>query len=165
MQQKKRDDWKREKEKAGIQALGRNSRNQKRQQQHGSQCEGQIDPPAFGLGIEAVNELGEFRFNERPARTNRMPGVFGETCRPVFSLPHRIDQEKANCGNDDKPEQKCTDNGQQRIAGGVEQACAQKSDKTRGPDRSGTLGNKIRTNKGGGGRIVHAPMLRLMRHP
>ena len=57
MQQEKRDDGKSNEEQAGIEALGRQPRNQQRQQQQRRQNEGQVDPPALRLRIKAVDEL------------------------------------------------------------------------------------------------------------
>jgi hypothetical protein len=68
VEKKKCCDRERDEEQAGIETFGRQPRNEKRQQQDGRQQKRQIYPPPFGFWIKAVNELGDLRVDERPAR-------------------------------------------------------------------------------------------------
>src|SRR5690606_20733899 len=101
---------------------GGQSGNEKRQQQDGRQQERQIDPPPFGLRIKAVNELRDLRLDERPARSDRLPRIGGQTRGSVLAFPHRIEEEKTNGGNNEEPYQCGADESQQRVARRVEQA-------------------------------------------
>src|SRR6516165_10779047 len=105
MQQKKGNDGKRKEEQARIDPLPRELRNQQRQQEDRRQKEGQIDAPTLRLRIKAIDELAEFGLNERPARANRTPGIFGKTGGPIVSAPDRVDQQKLDRGHDDEPQQ------------------------------------------------------------
>ena len=91
MQQEEGDDGKRDEEQPGVEALGRQPRNQQRQQQQRGEEEGQVDPPALGFRIEAVDELAELRLDERPAGADRVVRHFrqGRRCGPCRSRPHR----------------------------------------------------------------------------
>ena len=105
MQQEEGDDRKCEEEQAGVEALGRQPRNQQRQQQHRGEEEGQIDPPALRLRIKSIDELAEFRLDERPAGADRVPGILGQAGVAVLAAPDRIDQQESQRGNDDEPQQ------------------------------------------------------------
>ena len=105
MQQEEGDDRKRDKKQAGIDALGRQARNQQRQQQNSGEKKGQIDPPTLRLGIEAVDELTEFCLDKRPAGADGMSDIFGETSSAVVAAPDGVDQKKFDRRNDGEPQQ------------------------------------------------------------
>ena len=105
MQQEKRHDRKRDEEQPGVEALGRQPRNQQRQQQQRRKDERQVDPPALRLGIKAVDELGEFRLHIRPARADRVAGVFREAGVAIGAGPDRIDQQESDRRHHGEPQQ------------------------------------------------------------
>ena len=147
MQQEERDDRKRDEEQAGVEALGRQPRNQQRQQQQRGQDEGQIDPPALRLRIEAVDELREFGLDIGPAGADRMPGILRKTGVAVLAAPDRVDQQEFDGRNDREPQQQRADDGEQDVGRRIEQARAQEADKAGGLDRRGALGNKLLANE------------------
>jgi hypothetical protein len=103
MQQEEGDNGQCAKEKPGIEALGRQSRNQQRQQQDCGQDEGQIDPPAFRFRIESVDELRKLGLDEGPAGADHMPGILGNAGGAILAGPDRIDQQEFQRGNDGEP--------------------------------------------------------------
>src|ERR1700692_4583188 len=108
MQQEKSDRRKCEEKQAGVDSLGRNPRNQQRQQQDRGEDERQIDPPPLRLRVEAIDELAEFCLDERPAGADRTADIFSETCGAVLAAPDRIDQQKFDRGDQNEPQEKCT---------------------------------------------------------
>jgi hypothetical protein len=155
---------KRHEKQTGVDALGRQPRNQQRQQQQGRQDECQIDPPSFGLRIEAVNELDEFRLHVGPARANGVSGVI-EARAAIGAAPDRVDQQEPDRRHDGEPQQQQACERQQSVGRRVEQPGTQKPDKTGGPDRRGALGNEFPTNERTCGKLTHQPRLRLIRQP
>ena len=143
MQQEEGDDGKREEEQAGVEALGRQPRNQQRQQQDRGEKEGQVDPPALRLRIKAVDELAEFGLDERPAGADRVSGVLGKAGGAVLAGPDRIDQQEFHRGNDDEPQQQHADDGDQDVGRRIEQPRAQEADKAGGLHRRGALGDEV----------------------
>ena len=165
MQQEEGDDRKRDEEQPGIEALGRQLRDQQRQQQHGGKQEGQIGPPPLGIGVESVDELGEFRLHVGPAGADDMPGIGGKAGVPVGAVPDRVDQQKSNGRDDDQPQQQHARDGQQDVGRRIEQARAQETDKAGGLDRRGALGDQILADEGRSLDVAHAPRLRPIRQP
>ena len=168
-QQEECDDGKRNEEQAGIETLGRQPRDQQRQQQQRGENEGQVHPPALGLRIEAVDELAELRLHERPARPDRAPHILLETCGAVLAGPDRIDQQEFHRGNDREPQQQNAADGEQDVDWRIEQPGAQESDKAGGLDRRGALGNQFLADESPGREfalhLAHGPRLRPSRHP
>ena len=125
----------------------------------------QIDPPALGLRIKSVDELGEFRLHIGPAGADRVSGILGQAGVAVGAAPDRIDQQEFDRRNDGEPQQQDAHDGEQDVGRRIEQAGAQEADKAGGLDRRGALGDKFLPDKGRSGDIAHAPRLRPIRHP
>ncbi len=165
MQQEERDDRKCDEEQPGVESLGRQSRDQERQQQQRGQQKCHIDPPTLRLRVKSVDELGEFRLHERPARADDVAGVLRKASVAVLALPDRIDQQEIDRRNNREPQQQRTGDGQQDVTRRIQQARAYKSRKAGGLDRRGALGNQLLANECRRRLVAHVPRLLLMRHP
>src|SRR5258706_12582529 len=103
MQQEEGDDGKHNEEQASVEALGRQSRNQQRQQQQRCEKERQVDAPSLGFGIKPVDELAEFGLHKRPACADRVSRSLWKTRSAVLAGPNAIDKQEFNRGTTGEP--------------------------------------------------------------
>ncbi|MHC2617494.1 hypothetical protein ACVMGF_008567 [Bradyrhizobium diazoefficiens] len=164
-QQEECDHRKGEEEQAGVQPFRRQARNEQRHQQDRRQDEREVDPPALGLGIEAVDQLRQLGLDVGPAGADRKSGILGQAGRAILAGPDRIDHQEPDRGNDGEPEQQGAHDREQNVGRRVEQARAHQADEARGLHRRGTLGEQVLANEAGRGDVGHAPRLRLTRQP
>ena len=117
-----------------IERLVGNARNEQRREQRAADDERQVHPPVLLPRIEPIDQLGEFRPDERPAGADRATDLFGQAILAARSLPHRIDEQETNQRHGDEPQQIDARERQQGIEPAAEQVLPHPRDE---PDRRG----------------------------
>ncbi len=151
-------------EQARVEALRRQPRQQQRQQQRGTEPIGQVDAPALGFRIEAIDQLRQLGLNIGPAGADLVPGLFGEARGTILAGPHRVNQQEFDRRDHDVPSQQEPEDREQNIARRIQQPRSQEADEAGALRRRRAFGDQVLPDKRGGD-IGHAVMLRLMRQP
>src|SRR5581483_7876553 len=93
-----------------VPALERRARDQKAREQHGTERENDIRPPALRDRVEAIDQLAELRLDKRPAGPAR-----AETGFAAVAGPDRVEKEETQQRRHDERDQEHANHGHHDI--------------------------------------------------